>query len=1735
MRYTKYFFLITMITLFGLINLNGETYTENFDVIGNWSGGAMGSYNAKTYTNSSAPATIVFSSNSSVRETSYTNSSGYSWRLNTGSYDLIAEVSDLTVTGFSFYAARWDNSPVPSITIEYSTNGGDSYSQIETINGSYFTGDKAFRQYSHTFGSPISPESGSTIKIRLNKTTGERLLCDDFVIEYTTGGNLAPVISNIIIDPETNIDYLETVSVSANVTDDDTVSSVVLNWGTTSGSLTNQINMTNSGSTYTTVSDIPAQAKGTTVYYQISAIDNDLEASTSTEASYTVLSNVLPTITNIIQTPNTDITSSTTVSVSADITDSDGTIIGAELHWGTSSGTLSNTIDMSPSSGDTYVTDSNIPAQLNNTTVYYEIYALDSDSESSTSSEQSYEVLDPLPLVADFSANSTTVYVDQVVTFTNLTTGGVAPYSYNWNLGDTNTSTDENPTHTYTAVGTYSVSLTVNDDNTDSDIETKTDYITVEAAPEGATDLFISEYCEPDGGNTKYIEIFNGTGIPVDLSAYTISKISNGGDWGEQELVLTGTLANNDVFVIANSSSDALVLAQADLTEAYICLFNGDDAIGLFNGENLIDAVGTDGDDPGAGWDVAGVTNATANHTLVRKSSVFEGNTDWTSSSGTTTENSEWIVYDANTYTHVGSHVFTFEGETEFGVDFSADLTSGDQPLTVNFTNLVYGGTSPYLFSWDFDGDDIEDSTSENPSYTFTEAGTYTVSLYVIDDEARDSLHVKTEYITVNSTSIESYYASITETSGQALKTQLHNLIATNTLSSYDNSREAMYSTIDNIDGTVTGVYSGLEVAHPYGTTSTPAGIDCEHSYPQSWLEEYESASDYAIARTDIHHLFPTKSEVNSSRGNLPFDNVNSVLNSWTEASGYVSYRGYNIDGETVFEVADQHKGNTARAMLYMNTRWNLPLSDDGSTTGLNIDMLPTLLQWHESDPVDQAEIDRNEGIYDYQGNRNPFVNHPEWVAAIYGSASSSQVSTPEISPNSGSFVNSVEITITCATNGASIYYTTNGDTPTTSSTLYENPFTLTETATVKAIAIKADFDDSGIATATYTLSENQSAASDLFISEYIEGATGSNKALEIFNGTGSDVDLSIYSVKLGANGGTWNSPITLSGTLTNNSVYVIANSSAEDTGITEAVNLSTGSLGFNGNDAVGLFKNDTLIDIIGVYQVDPGEDEGWDVAGTEDATLDHVLVRKSYVSQGNTDWTTSAGTDASDSEWLVYANATYDYLGNHSFTPLTVDFSADLTSTTTGTSIQFTANVTGGISPYAYEWDFNNDSIADSYSVNPTHVYNQSGTYTVSLYVVDNNLDEKTMVKTDYITIESNIVYADDLFISEYLSGTGNNKSIEIYNGTGQDVDLSDYSVRVTNPGGNWVHTVDLSGTLNNDAVFVLSHPSANSAILNLANTTNANINFAGNQAVGLFKSEVAIDIIGVPNALPAGGNSGWTVANIANATYNRTLTRKSNISSGNTDPTEWTGSKSRAGETTPDSEWIVFQEDYFDNIGSHDFDFGDGTLPVTLTSFTSSITYSVYGQAVVSIQWRTEAESGLIGYNILRSESALLSSAVRTNQEIVNATNSLVGNSYHFTDEQVDLHTTYYYWLESVELSNENEIFGPINIKVENTNSNGVVIPYQTTLKSVYPNPFNPTATISFYVKNPDRVKIEVFNIKGQQIKEITNDVFKTGFHKLNWNGKDQNGNDCASGIYFFRMETRTEKQMIKGILMK
>jgi len=168
--------------------------------------------------------------------------------------------------------------------------------------------------------------------------------------------------------------------------------------------------------------------------------------------------------------------------------------------------------------------------------------------------------------------------------------------------------------------------------------------------------------------------------------------------------------------------------------------------------------------------------------------------------------------------------------------------------------------------------------------------------------------------------------------------------------------------------------------------------------------------------------------------------------------------------------------------------------------------------------------------------------------------------------------------------------------------------------------------------------------ASDLLFSEYGEGSSN-NKWLEVFNGTGSAVDLSTYQVKLGANGGAWGNTLNMSGTLADGDVYVIANSSANAT-ILAAADVTSTVTYYNGDDAVGLFNNGVLIDVIGTYLIDPGT--AWNVAGTTNATLDHTLIRKETICSPTTDWAASAGTDVNNSQWVVYPINYTDNIGMH-------------------------------------------------------------------------------------------------------------------------------------------------------------------------------------------------------------------------------------------------------------------------------------------------------------------------------------------------------------------------------------------------------------------------------------------------------------------------------------------------------
>ena len=221
-------------------------------------------------------------------------------------------------------------------------------------------------------------------------------------------------------------------------------------------------------------------------------------------------------------------------------------------------------------------------------------------------------------------------------------------------------------TATYTpsanAYGNDTFTYKANDGEYDSNIGTVS--ITLPDAPDPVdeTTIFISEYAEGSSYN-KYLEIYNPTGSEVDLTQYAFPSVANAPATTGQyeywnEFPAGAKIAAGGVYIIADDRADASITAKANHTHRY--LSNGDDGYKLVKGTKsnftVVDVLGDWQGDPGSGWDVAGTNNATKDHTLVRKPSIKKGNSNWDNSRGTDATNSEWIVYDNNTWTYLGTH-----------------------------------------------------------------------------------------------------------------------------------------------------------------------------------------------------------------------------------------------------------------------------------------------------------------------------------------------------------------------------------------------------------------------------------------------------------------------------------------------------------------------------------------------------------------------------------------------------------------------------------------------------------------------------------------------------------------------------------------------------------------------------------------------------------------------------------------------------------------------------------------------------------------------------------------------------------------------------------------------------------------------------------------------------------------------------------------------------------------------
>ncbi len=199
------------------------------------------------------------------------------------------------------------------------------------------------------------------------------------------------------------------------------------------------------------------------------------------------------------------------------------------------------------------------------------------------------------------------------------------------------------------------------------------------------------------------------------------------------------------------------------------------------------------------------------------------------------------------------------------------------------------------------------------------------------------------------------------------------------------------------------------------------------------------------------------------------------------------------------------------------------------------------------------------------------------------------------------------------------------------------------------------------------------------------------------------------------------------------------------------------------------------------------------------------------------------------------------------------------------------------------------------------------------------------------------------------------------------------------------------------------------------------------------------------------------------------------------------------------------------------------DPTLPVELSSFTAVQT----SECFVNLQWTTESETQVLGFNLYRSETSDLINSIRINNSVVAATNTSEQHSYSLTDEQVEIGKTYYYWLENVDMDGTSTMYGPHSVTI--TENQTPILPVVSLLNNAYPNPFHfgSNAKIKVAIKGGETGTITIFNIRGQCVKTFQ---VEEGFHTLEWDG-----NGCASGVYFYRLVTPSITSTKKLLIVK
>ena len=245
------------------------------------------------------------------------------------------------------------------------------------------------------------------------------------------------------------------------------------------------------------------------------------------------------------------------------------------------------------------------------------------------------------------------------------------------------------------------------------------------------------------------------------------------------------------------------------------------------------------------------------------------------------------------------------------------------------------------------------------------------------------------------------YYANANGKSDEALMTALEGIIYTHTELGYNDLWKAFNTTDMGDDGYYIDMYSTCKYnynsTHVGNASYVGQGLNREHSFPKSWF-----GGEIMPMFTDLMMIIPTDAYVNQRRSNNPYGVCNGAdaityVNEELGVSmlgklGKSTYNGYSAK---VFEPDDEYKGDFARIYFYMVTCYKSMVEfwpgcdqldyQDNQYKAFSDWSMQMLMEWHRADPVSQKELIRNEGVYEKQSNRNPFVDHPELAEHIWG------------------------------------------------------------------------------------------------------------------------------------------------------------------------------------------------------------------------------------------------------------------------------------------------------------------------------------------------------------------------------------------------------------------------------------------------------------------------------------------------------------------------------------------------------------------------------------------------------------------------------------------------------------------------------------------------------------------------------------------------------------------------------